>query len=107
MNPYLSQFATLIRHHLPEVVFGITTVSLVLAGPYLNSIVKKTTNSIHWLLRFIVFVIVVCVGYGFLAHLLYITVKSWFLHMNNLTLVIATLTSYLVLAWIAKQQKEI
>jgi hypothetical protein len=107
MHPIISQFATLIRHHLPEVVFGITTVTLVLAGPYLNSIVKKITNKMHWLLRFVVFVIVVCAGYGFLAHLLYVTVKSWFLHMNSITLVIVSLSSYLILAWIAKQQKEI
>jgi hypothetical protein len=107
MNPLISQFANIIRHHLPEVVFGITTVTLVLAGPYLNSIVKKITGKMHWLLRFVIFVIVVCAGYGFLAHLLYITAKSWFIHMNNITLVIVSLTSYLVLAWIAKQQKEI
>lgn len=107
MNHLISQFANLIRHHLPEVVFGITTVTLVLAGPYLNSVVKKMTSTMHWILRFVIFVIVVSAGYGFLAHLLYITVKNWFIHMNNITLVIVSLTSYLVLAWIAKQQREI
>jgi hypothetical protein len=107
MNYLITQLSTFIRHHLPEAVFGITTVTLVLAGPYLNSLVKKATSNMHWLLRFVVFVLVVCAGYGFLAHLLYITVKNWFLHMNNLTLVLSTLISYLILAWVAKQQREI
>ncbi len=107
MSHLIYEMATLMRHHLTEIVFGITTVTLVLIGPHINSAVKHATNSIHWLIRFLIFVIVVCVGYGFLSHLLYQFIRKWFVRMDSITLVIATIGTYLVLAWFAKQQKEI
>jgi hypothetical protein len=107
MSSLISQAAHLFHHHIQEIVFGIITISMVLAGPYINGTVKRMTKDMHWVVRFAVFVIVVCAGYGFITHFLYKTVKTWFLHMNNLTLVLVTVFSYLILAWFAKQQKEI
>lgn len=107
MSHLINELATIIRHHLTEIVFGITTVVLVLTGPHINSAVRHATSSVHWLVRFLIFVVVVCAGYGFISHLLYQYIRKWFIGMDSITLVIMIIGIYLILAWFAKQQKEI
>lgn len=107
MQPLLTQIASVIRHHLDEVVFGITSVTLVLAGPYINGLLKQITCKMNWFLRFILYVFLCCAGYGFLTHFLYQLLIKTFVHFESYLLVIVTLLSYLVLAWFAKRQKQI
>jgi Protein of unknown function (DUF3392) len=103
----LNQTVSVIRNHLQEVVFGITTVTLVLAGPYINNLLKKITAKFHWVLRFICYIILCCAGYGFLTHYLYQTLIKLFVKLEPVPLVVITLVSYLILAWLAKQHKQI
>jgi hypothetical protein len=103
----LNQTVAVIRNHLQEVVFGITTVTLVLAGPYINGILKKITAKFHWVLRFISYIVLCCAGYGFLTHYLYQTLIKIFVKLEPVPLVVITLASYLILAWFAKQHNQI
>lgn len=103
----VNQTAAVIRNHLQEVVFGITTVTLVLAGPYINGLLKKITVKFNWVLRFVCYIILCCAGYGFLSHFLYQTLIKLFVTLQTVPLVIITLISYLILAWFAKQHKQI
>lgn len=103
----ITTIAIFIRHHLQEVCFGITAVSLMLFGPMLNGTVKHITRSLHWLLRYLVYVLLCTVGYVFLAKGMYDGIRHLLLMLSRPVLVFVTLGIYLVLAWIAKQQKEI
>jgi Protein of unknown function (DUF3392) len=102
-----NQTVTVIRNHLQEVVFGITTVTMVLAGPYINSLLKTIPARFHWVLRFISYIILCCAGYGFLTHYLYQTLIKLFVKLESIPLVVITIASYLILAWLAKQHKQI
>jgi len=107
MQTLIPDIARVIRLHLSDLVFGITSVSLVLAGPHINKLFRKITKKIHWLLRFILFVILCCAGYGFITHFIYKSLIVFFKQFDNLLLVIFTVFSYLLLAWFAKRKKEI
>lgn len=102
-----NQTVSVIRNHLTEVVFGITTVTMILSGPYINGLLKKITAKFHWVLRFICYIVLCCAGYGFLTHYLYKTLIKLFVKLEPVPLVVITLTVYLLLAWFAKQRNQI
>ncbi len=101
---YLSSF---IRLYIHEISFGITAVSLMLFGPYINAGVRKLVRKFHWLVRYAAFVLLCTAGYTFLLQVVYRGVKHFLLGCSNPILVIATVVSYLLLAWIAKENKAI
>lgn len=103
----LSYLASFIRTYMHEICFGITAVTLVLIGPYINSTLRKLVKKLHWFLRYVVFVIVCTAGYTFLGEIAYQGVKTLLTGCSNPLLVLITLIAYLILAWIAKEQKMI
>lgn len=104
MNQYFLPVANLIRHYLSEVCFGITAVALILAGPAINSFFSRMTDKLHWLLKYLLFVLVCTVGYGVLTQVLYQGLKHWLVRQHNTVLVLVTIGIYLVLAFFAKKQ---
>jgi hypothetical protein len=103
----IASVASFFRLYLQEISIGIVTVSLVLIGPYLNKYIKQGTKQFHWLIRFTIFVIICSAGYGFITHYLFKWVYLALLHLNRAMLVYVIIAIYFVLAWLAKQQKEI
>ncbi len=103
----LHDTAQFLRHNIQFVTFGITAVTITLVGPYINGTVKRITASLHWLIRYIVFVLLCTLGYGFLTQILYFWMKKWIIRLPDIQLLIWTSLIYLGLAWFAKQQKEI
>jgi len=99
--------AAFIRRYLHEISFGITAVSLMLAGPHINGSVRRLVKKMHWLVRYSAFVLLCTVGYVFLAHIVYEGVKNLLGGCKNPVLVLVTVAVYLLLAWIAKEQKAI
>jgi hypothetical protein len=99
--------AQFLQHNIQFVTFGIVAVTITLVGPYINSVLKKVTESLHWLLKYVLFVLLCTLGYGFLSHSLYFWLKKWFIHLPEMYLIIWVSVIYLGLAWFAKQQKEI
>ena len=61
----------------------------------------------HWILRYLIFIILCTIGYGFLSHILFNGIKKWLAGQASLPLIGWTIGIYLVLAWIAKQRKAI
>ncbi|MDG5814003.1 DUF3392 family protein [Chitinispirillales bacterium ANBcel5] len=100
-------FSSFIRGHLQEICFGITAVTLMLSGRPVNSVVKKFTHNLNWFLRYCVYIVLCTVGYGFLSKVLYKGLWHWFANLNNTSLVLWVTSIYLVLAYLAKAQKEI
>jgi hypothetical protein len=99
--------AGLIRQHMSEVCFGITAVSLILAGPAINGFVQRLTKSFHWFVRYLVFVLMCTIGYGFLSQVIFRGLKQWFAHQGAVSLILITTALYLVLAFFAKKQGQI
>jgi hypothetical protein len=99
--------AQFLRQNIQFITFGITAVTVTLVGPYINGTVKRITASLHWTLRYILFVLLCTLGYGFLSHTLYFWLKKWLIHLPEIQLILWVSAIYLGLAWVAKQQKEI
>ena len=107
MSHPIMYFAGLIHQNMSEVCFGITAVSLILAGPAINGFVQRLTASFHWLVRYLFFVLMCTVGYGLLTQVIYRGLKQWLVHQGGLTLILIATGIYLVLAFFAKKQGRI
>jgi hypothetical protein len=107
MHHVILTIAGLIRQHLPEVCFGITAVSLILAGPAINEFVQRLTKTFHWLVRYFIFVLMCTIGYGFLAQVIFRGLKHWLVCQKSLSLILITTALYLVLAFFARKQGKI
>jgi putative Mn2+ efflux pump MntP len=103
----IHEAALFLKHNLQFVTFGITAVMITLIGPYINGTVKRVTASWHWIVRYILFVLLCTLGYGFLSHTLYSWMKKWFIHLPEMQLILWVAVMYLGLAWIAKQHNKI
>lgn len=99
--------ADCIRQYIPQISFGITAVTLMLAGPIINRTVKQLSRSLNWLLRYAIFIMLCTVVYGFLSQILYRSLRLWFVNLDNLMLDFWVCAIYLGLAWFAKRQHEI
>jgi lysylphosphatidylglycerol synthetase-like protein (DUF2156 family) len=107
MNDPILYIAKLIRPNLSEICFCMTAVALVLSGPYINEFVANLTEKLHWLVRYLVFVLMCTVGYGALVQILYRGLKHWLSGQHAFALVAFTVVIYLVLAYFARKQKRI
>ncbi|MBN1576616.1 MAG: DUF3392 family protein [Chitinispirillaceae bacterium] len=103
----LSYLTSFIRTYLHEISFGITAVSLMLFGPYINESIRRLVRKFHWLLRYAVFILLCTVGYTFLLQIVYLGVKHFLQTCSNPLQVAVTFGLYLLLAWVAKEQKAI
>ena len=103
----LQYMASFIRTYVHEISFGITAVTLMLFGPHLNRSVRRLTRKLAWYVRYAVFILLCTGGYTVLAHVIYRGVAELIRSSTNLLAVVVTLGLYLLLAWIAKEQKAI
>jgi hypothetical protein len=103
----LAFLAAFIRTHVHEICFGITAVTLTLAGPKINGGLKQIVRKLNWLLRYAAFVVLCTAGYTFLSQIIYRGLLHLLHGLTNLMLVLVTLGLYLLLAWVAKEQKVI
>ncbi|MBN1131403.1 MAG: DUF3392 family protein [Chitinispirillaceae bacterium] len=99
--------AGLVRQHMSEICLGITAVSLILTGPYINTLVQRLISRMHWLVRFFVFVLICTIGYGFLAQIIYRFLKLYLAHQKALPLILIVAFIYLLLAFFAREQRRI
>ncbi len=107
MHNQILFIADLIRRHLPEVCFSITAVSLMLAHPAINNFVSRVTQRFHWLVRYLIFVVVCTAGYGAIMQIIYRSLKHWLSYQRSLALIAITVVVYLALAFFAKKQGHI
>lgn len=99
--------ASFVRTYLHEICFGITAVALMLFGPSINGAVRKITRKLNWVIRYSIFVLLCTVGYIFLSQALYRGVRHLLLLCGGSLRVAVTVGIFLVLAYIAKEQKAI
>ena len=99
--------ALFIHQNIQEVCFSITSIVMVLLGPYINSFVKRTTKKLNSFLRYLIFILLCSAGYGALSQILYKGLRLWMVGLANLVLIVAVVIIFLALALLAKQQREI
>lgn len=106
---FINYTAFFIRNNISEICFGITAVTMMLLGPRINGGIRKIIKKFHWLLRYAIFILVCTVGYTFISQAIFQATKRLLLtfFQQRAVFVIITLGIYLVLAWIAKEQKAI
>ncbi|MCX7726715.1 MAG: DUF3392 domain-containing protein [Chitinispirillaceae bacterium] len=106
---FINYTALFIRNHISEICFGITAVTMMLFGPKINGTIRKLIKKLHWLLRYAIFILVCTVGYTFISHVIFQGTKNLLLMFfkQRPLFVMITIGIYLVLAWIAKEQKAI
>jgi Na+-driven multidrug efflux pump len=107
VNQFFLPVAQLIRTYLSEVCFGITAVALLLAGPAINGFFARLTEKLHWIVKYLLFVLLCTVGYGVLTQVVYRGLKHWMVRQHSMVLVLVTIGIYLVLAFFAKKQGHI
>lgn len=107
MHDPIAVVAEFLRLHIAGVTFGMTAVSLMLAGPVINGGVQRAVQRFHWLVRYAIFVLLCTVGYGFLTNLLYRGLARWLLYQQSLHLIIIVTVIYLALAFFARKQGHI
>jgi hypothetical protein len=103
----LAYLAAFIHTNLHAICLGITAVTLSLATPKLKGSIKRLVKNLHWLLRYAAYILVCTVGYTFLAQIIFRGIKQLLHGLSNPMIIIVTLAIYLLLAWIAKEQKAI
>jgi hypothetical protein len=104
---WIHDIAQLIRNHLSEIAFTISTMVFVVGGPYLNRGTKAFTQPLHWFIRYGIFVLLATVGYGLLAHYVYQILRQSLAGLDNMPLLMAVIGSHLVLAWFLKRENSI
>ncbi len=104
---FITWLSIYIRNNLQEVCFGITAVTLMIAGPTINGLFKNITGKLHWFVRYLFYIILCTAGYGFLSQVIYHGVRNWLRGQSNMLIVVWTAVIYLILAWFAKRQKDI
>ena len=103
----LTYTASFIRLYVNEISFGITAVTLMLFGPHLNRSIRRLTRKFAWYVRYAIFILLCTGGYTVLAQVIYRGVIHLVRSSTNLLAVMIALGCYLLLAWIAKEQKAI
>ena len=107
MHDPVLYLAGLIHKHLSTVCFSITAVLLMLAHPSINNFISRATQRFHWLVRYLLFVVVCTAGYGAIMQIIYRSLKHWFSYQRNLALIVIVAVIYLALAFFAKKQGHI
>ncbi|MCL2688810.1 MAG: DUF3392 family protein [Chitinispirillia bacterium] len=104
---YTAIFAQFLANNLNEICLSITAVTIMIAGPHLTSAIKRVTKPYNWFFKFCCFIILCTVILTFLSKILYKGLKYWYGQQSGLALILWVTCTYLSLAFIAKQQKEI
>lgn len=107
MQTWIHDIANFMRAHLPSISVGLVSTTLVIYGANINGFFRKLTRKIGVLWRFILFVLLCSLGYGFVSS----QAVKWINHnlrtLPDWQLLVAIGGSFLLLAFLAKQGKEI
>ncbi len=103
----IDSLARIAARHRSDIGFGVTAVTLVLAGPYLNIFLRNLTRTFPWLLRYAFFIVLCTVGYTFLAGYMWKFLRLWLETLAPRMVLAWSIGMFLALAWLAKRDKLI
>ncbi len=94
-------------NHLSALVLGVIATFLTLYGTNLNALVRGWTKSLHFLLRYALFVALCAFGYSFLTNFLLAESKMFLEKLPSLGRVSSICCAYLILAFLARREREV
>ena len=95
------------RPYLPQVALAITSTLLAIYGGDINKHVKELVKTCHFLLRLLVFVLVVAFGYGALNLLVSHYLAQLLGMINNFWLMPLTGLGFLLIGLLAEEKNQI
>lgn len=107
MVALIAQGGHLVRDNLHVVCIGIVAVVLMLLGPACMRFVLDRISKLHWLLRYLIVILLITAVYGAASNLLYWWLKHFLSSMKNASLFFVTIGIYLGLGLLAKSKKKI
>lgn len=96
-----------LRDHTQEIAFSLVATLLMVYGHSINKHFRKTTNKMNWFVRFVLFVLLCTIGYGFLSTVLVKLIAKGLNRLEAHYFLGSIIASYLILAIIAKKKKEV
>jgi hypothetical protein len=100
----LSQF---MRGYLPQISVAMIATVLALYGGYINDAVKSLLKSHHFIIRFVVFVLLCAFGYGALSIYAAKVVKMLLSQIHDLWLAPVIVVSFIVIGLLAEHKRKI
>jgi Protein of unknown function (DUF3392). len=104
---YIHQFASFLRVHLTSISVGLVATLLILYGSYINDYFKRITKSLPFVVRFALFVVLCSVGYAFASSQLVRLLRFGLRQLSDFPLIGVVIGSFVLLAFLAKREKEI
>ena len=89
------------RSHLHDIALAIMATLLVLFGPSLNAWVQRSTASMNFLLRTLIFVLLCAIGYGLLLVFATPYMAKGLGYFNNFTLAPVLLLVFFIIGILA------
>ncbi|HLA32220.1 MAG TPA: DUF3392 domain-containing protein [Pseudomonas sp.] len=89
------------RSHLHDIALAIMATLLVLFGPSLNAWVQRSTASMNFLLRTLIFVLLCAIGYGLLLVFATPYMAKGLGYFNNFTLAPMLLLVFFIIGILA------
>ena len=99
--------ADFLRPHLQAISIGLAATLLMIYGAAINGFFRRQTQTLHFLARFALFILLCSVGYAFLTSELVRLLHNFLCRMNDTNLVISVGLSFLILAFLARAGKAV
>jgi hypothetical protein len=93
--------------HLDALVLGLIATLLTVYGTSLNGLFRRWTQGLHFLIRYLLFVVLCAFGYSFLTNFLMVQSKEMLAQVPSLYRVGGILGAYLLLAFLVRREREV
>lgn len=107
MLSYIHSFADFLRVHLSSISIGLIATLLTIYGAHINGYFRKITKSLPFIARFALFVVLCSAGYAFLSSQAVKLLRSFLWQQKDITLILIISGAFLVLAFLAKNGKNL
>lgn len=107
MHLYIHQFADFLRLHLSSISVGLVATILMIYGAHINGYFRKITKSLPFLARFALFVLLCSIGYAFLSSQAVKGLRLFLYQQKDIPLILMISGAFLVLAFFARNGKNL
>lgn len=107
MYHYIHPFADFLRLHLSSISVGLVATILMIYGAHINGYFRKITKSLPFLARFGLFVVLCSVGYAFLSSQAVKMLRIFLWHQKDLPLILIISGAFFILAFLARNGKNL
>ena len=107
MSPYIHQFADFLRLHLNSISVGVVSTLLIIYGAPINAYFKTITKSMPFVARFLLFFMLCGAGYAFVTSQSVRMLYQFLSKLADWQLICCVISSFVILAFLAKAGKDV